>query len=56
MKREQLVDDARQFPADTSLLDMLARLTPAERLRLHDRALNAALELREAVRRAQAPR
>lgn len=56
MKRDEPLDGARNFPADPSLLEMLARMTPAERLRLHDRALGAALKLREAVRRAQAGR
>jgi hypothetical protein len=56
MKREQPLDDAGNFPVDMSLFEMLARMTPAERLRLHDRALRAALKLREAMRRAQADR
>jgi hypothetical protein len=54
MKREDPPVDALAPSTDTSLLEMLSRMTPAERLRLHERALRLALELREAVRRAQA--
>jgi len=39
---------------DPTLLAELARLTPAQRLRLNDAAVRAILKLREAVRRAGA--
>lgn len=40
-------------PQDRTLLAMLRRMTALERLRLNDAAVRAALELREAVRRAR---
>jgi hypothetical protein len=41
-------------PQDGSLIAELARMSPAERLRLNDAAVRAALKLREAARRAGA--
>jgi hypothetical protein len=38
---------------DASLIAELARMTPAERLRLNDGAVRSVLRLREAVRRAE---
>jgi hypothetical protein len=38
---------------DLTLIDEMLRLDPIERLRLNDRAVNAALELRRAFAREQ---
>lgn len=40
---------------DLTLIDEMLRLSPIERLRLNDRAVNAALELRRAFANNKAP-